>query len=146
MQPLGILVLAILAAIAGFTALNWAVLSTPLPLSFLLFVAEAPPGLILLAAALVFALIFLGYVVATRTAMLIESRRHARELAALRDVAERAEASRIHELRAELRELGERQAAADRALEDSLRRAIDEAALGIAAHVGQVDDKLDRLR
>lgn len=146
MQPLGVLVLAILAAIAVFTALNWAVLSTPVSLSFLVLSAEAPPGLILLGAALACALIFLAYVAATRTAMLVESRRHAQELAAQRDLAERAEASRLHELRAELREMGERQAAATLALEERLRKALEESANGLAAHLGQVDDKLNRLR
>ncbi|MGE0876731.1 MAG: LapA family protein [Burkholderiales bacterium] len=146
MQWLGALIFVSLAALAGFAALNWTVLSTPVALSFLFFTAEAPPGLILLGTTLAFAVVFLAYASVQRTTLLIESRRHMQEMSAQRDLAERAEASRLIELRAEVKEQGERQVAALRDLEAGLRHALDEAANGIAAHVGEVEDKLDRLR
>jgi hypothetical protein len=146
MHALGIIIIVSLVALAAFAALNWSVLSTPVALSFLFFTAEAAPGLILLGAVLVFAVIFLAYASVQRTSLLLESRRHMQEMSAQRDLAERAEASRLVELRAEVREQGERQAAAVRELEAGLRVALDEAVNGLSADVGQIDDKLERLR
>jgi cell division protein FtsB len=97
--------------------------------------AQVPPGVIVLGFALGFALALFAYAAWQRTAQLIEERRVAREVADLRNLAANAEASRLRELREEL--------AAQMA---ALRRTIDESANGIAASVGQLDDKLDRLR
>lgn len=133
MPVLGILILVSLALLAMFAAVNWSALTAPTTLSFVAFQTEAPLGLILLGVALGFALVLLGYAAIQRTAMLMQSRRQAQELSAQRELAERAEASRIHELRLQL----EQETAA-------LRQAIEEAANGLAASIGQVDDKLDR--
>jgi len=133
MKILDSAILAALAALAIFAALNWDALTARTALSFVLFTVEAPLGLILMGFALGFAVVLLGYAAAQRTTLLIEARRHAQELKAQRDIAERAEASRIEELRLQL----ERETAA-------LRTAIEQAANGLAASIGQVEDKLDR--
>jgi uncharacterized integral membrane protein len=130
---LGIAILVALALLALFSALNWSALTAPTALSFVFFTVEGPLGVILLGAALAFALVLLAYAAMQRTSMLMESRRQAQELKAQRDLAEQAEASRLHELRQQL----ERECA-------DLRSRIDEAANSLAAGIGQIDDKLSR--
>lgn len=66
--------------------------------------------------------------------MATESRRMAQELAAQRELADKAEASRFTELSAHL----DQQVA-------GLRQAMAEVANGISADIGQMDDKLDRV-
>lgn len=94
-----ILLLLAIAAVAGFTALNWSEFTRTIPLSFGVTVAQAPFGLILLGFLGVTLLVFVAIDGSHRTANLIEAREHARALAAQRELAERAEASRIAELR-----------------------------------------------
>lgn len=134
MRILGAVVLASLALLAIFAAVNWSALSAPATLSFVVLTAEAAPGLILLGFALGLPLLMLGYAATQRTAMLMESRRYAQELAAQREIAEHAEASRLRELGQQL----EREAAA-------LRLSIEQTANGLAASIGQLDDKLERV-
>jgi uncharacterized integral membrane protein len=135
MKTLAITAMLALLLLAVFAALNWAVLSAPAAVSFGFVTAQAPAGVIVLAFAIGFALAFVAYAAWQRTAQLIEARRVAQEVRELRALAESAEASRLHALREEL--------TAEFA---ALRRTMDESANGIAASLGQLDDKLDRLR
>ena len=88
--------------------------------------------------------------------MLLETRRHTKELQAQRELADKAEASRFTELRAYLaselgRLQGERVAETQQAgarlqqLEERLQQKVDEAARGHSAHLGEIEDKLDRV-
>ena len=85
------------------------------------------------------------------TTMLVEARRHNQELQAQRKLAEAAEVSRLGELRtqverefAQLRAaIGELDGQMDRR-EQSIKQALDEAASGLAAMMGEMDDKIDR--
>jgi hypothetical protein len=129
------LVLLAAALVALFAALNWSALSATVPVSLGPASVQAAPGVIVLACALGFALALLAYIAWQRTAQLIEARRHAEELRALRALAEDAEASRLRELRAEL--------ARDFA---ALRGTIEESGNGLAASIGQLDDKLERAK
>jgi hypothetical protein len=135
MMAVALLVLLAAALVALFAALNWGSLSATVPVHLGLATVEAAPGVIVLACALGFALALLAYIAWQRTAQLIEARRHAEELRALRALAEDAEASRLRELRAEL--------ARDFA---ALRGTIEESGNGLAASIGQLDDKLERAR
>lgn len=146
---------AALLALFALAAANWSVFSNPTPLSLLFVEFEAPLGLLLLGATLGIALLFFAYSASLRTAMLLESRRLTRELEEQRQLADQAEASRFTELRAVLEQsaadLAERvqgagaaQAERAEALEQGLRSALEVAANSLAAHIGQVDDKLDR--
>jgi hypothetical protein len=117
---------------------------------------QAPLGLVVLAFTAVLGLLFIVHIVMQQAGAVAEGRLHAKELAAQRDLADRAEASRFSELRAyidsELRRL-ETQAAEQRgavlarvdALQGSLLAKVDEATRSLSAYVGVVDDKLDRL-
>jgi uncharacterized integral membrane protein len=123
MKLLTAAILAVLLVLFVFAALNWAALAAPTPVSFAFFRAEAPLGIIVLGFAIVFALLAAGHAAAVRAAMLVEARRQAQELRSLRELADNAEASRLAEL----------------------RRQLDEATNTLAAHIGELDDKLDRL-
>jgi|SRR5688572_5984884 hypothetical protein len=133
MKTMAVAALLAVALLLAFAALNWAALSLPSAVSFGVMTVQAPAGVIVLGFALGFALALLAYAAWQRTAQLIEARRVSHEVAELRRLAEDAEASRLRALREEM--------AAEFA---ALRRTIDESANGIAAALGQLDDKLDR--
>ena len=142
-------------AIAALAALNWGTLAAPTPVSLGVASITAPLGLLLLALFALFAVVALAYVAYLRSAVLLDTRRHAKELAAQRDLADRAEASRIAELRSTLdaaRQADRAQAAQDRdrllARLDQLERAlgvrIEQADNSTAAYFGALDDRLAR--
>ena len=134
MKLLGVVILIVLALIGAFALVNWNALATPVPVSLLVGTVDMPLGIILLSA-LVLVVLLLGlYVLLLRTAMYTESRRMAQELAAQRELADKAEASRFTELSAHL----DQQVA-------GLRQAMTEVANGVSADIGQMDDKLDRV-
>lgn len=134
MKFLGIVILVVLALIAAFALVNWNALATPIPVSLLVGTVDMPLGMMLLSA-LVGVVLLLGlYVLLLRTAMYTESRRMAQELAAQRDLADKAEASRFTELSAHL----DQQVA-------GLKQAMVEGANSLSADIGQIDDKLDRV-
>ena len=117
-----------------FAIANWSLLTAPATLSFLLFSFEGPLGVILLGAMLVLVTLAAVYVLSLRTAMLMEMRRHTKELEAQRKLADSAEASRFTELSARID-----------ALEAKLLQALGETSNSMSAYIGEVDDKLDRL-
>lgn len=134
MKLLGIVILIVLALIGAFALVNWNAMATPVPVSLLVGTVDMPLGMILLSA-LVLVVLLLGlYVLLLRTAMYTESRRMAQELAAQRELADKAEASRFTELSAHL----DQQVA-------GLKQAMAEVANGLSADIGQMDDKLDRV-
>jgi hypothetical protein len=151
MNILGAIILVALFLLAVFTLANWAVLTASTTLSFIVFNVEGPLGAILLGTMLVLVALFGLYALMLRTNMLMESRRHNQELQAQRKLAETAEASRLSELRtqvesefAQLRAaIGELDAQMDRH-EQSLKQSLDDSANGLAALVGEMDDKIDR--
>src|SRR5262245_22153657 len=97
-----VLLLVVLAAVAAFAALNWGAFLAPTTLSLGVAEVHAPLGLIMLGLIAVITVFFLGYLVYLQTTVLMESRRHAKELQAQRELADQAEASRFTELRAHL--------------------------------------------
>jgi uncharacterized integral membrane protein len=151
MNILGAIILVALFLLAVFTLANWSVLTAPTTLSFVAFEIDGPLGMILLGITLALVALFALYALALRTNMLMESRRHNQELQAQRKLAESAETSRIDELRAQIERefasLRERDGDAggriDR-VEQSLRQSLDEATNTLVAHLGEMDDKLDR--
>ncbi len=151
-----LLVVVVVAALAALALFNWPAISAVTSVSLGMAHVQAPLGLLLLAFTAALGLLFVVHSVVQQTRAGSEARRHAKELAAQRDLADRAEASRFSELRAfldaELRRL-DAQAADQRAgvvtridgLEAALRAKVDEATRTLSAYVGEVDDKLDRL-
>lgn len=151
MNFLGAVILVALFLLAVFTLANWSVLSAPATLSFIAFEVDGPLGVILLGGTLVLVALFVLYALSLRTSMLMDSRRHNQELEAQRKLAESAEASRLSELRAQIGQefaqlqgaIAARDARMD-AMEQSMKQSLDEAANGLAALVGEMDDKIDR--
>lgn len=156
MNFITLLVVVVVAALAALALFNWPAISAVTSVSLGMAHVQAPLGLLLLAFTAALGLLFVVHSVVQQTRAGSEARRHAKELAAQRDLADRAEASRFSELRAfldaELRRL-DAQAADQRAgvvtridgLEAALRAKVDEATRTLSAYVGEVDDKLDRL-
>lgn len=108
-----LLVVAILL-VAGFAALNWPEIARSTPLSFGIFVTDAPLGAILLALLALTLVLFLASSAAMRTQSLVDYRQHQKALEAQRELADNAEASRFTELRShldtQLREMRDRDA------------------------------------
>jgi uncharacterized integral membrane protein len=155
MRLLGVLILLALALFGAFVVVNWSVLATPTTLSFLTFTVVAPLGIIQLAVTLGVALLCAFYVMALRTSMLLESRRHAKELRAQRALADEAEGARLTELAAHLdrrldqllSEVAAIEAKADARgarLEQSAHDKLEQGINTISAYLGELDEKLDR--
>lgn len=155
MKILGPLIFVGLILLGVFALANWSVLSAPTTLSFVAFSLEAPLGLVLLGTILVFVALFTVYVLVLRTSMLMDTRRHANELRDQHQLAEKAEASRLSELRSQLeREFAQVRETAEKAhadlgirvdgMEQALRNAIEESSRSLSAYIGEVEDKLDR--
>jgi hypothetical protein len=150
-----VVILFVLGALALFTALNWSAFITPTTLSLVFATVEAPLGLILLGLVVLLAALFLLYVVYLQSSVLMETRRHARELQAQRELAEQAEGSRFHELRAFLEtHLQSMAQQTERSkteliarleqLERDARSAIAQCENTVAAYMAELDDRLQR--
>lgn len=147
--------LLLVAAIAIFTLVNWSAFTTPTTLSLVFGTVQAPLGLIMLVLTGLLAALFLVYIVYQQAGLIVETRRASRDMAAQRELADKAEASRFTELRAflasELRTLETRIAEAQaensrrvEASEQALATRLTETTNGLAAHLGEVEDKIDR--
>ena len=149
-----LLILTVLGVIAIFSALNWSAFIAPTVLSLGFTSVEAPLGLILLAIVALLTLLFLVYITYLQSTVLLESRRHARELQLQRDLAEQAETSRFNQLRS-LTETELEKLAADIEQSKSLlltrleqidrdfRAALEQTANSLAAYIGELEDKFD---
>jgi len=155
MKILGPLIFAGMILLGIFTLANWTTLSTPAPLSFIAFKLDAPLGWVLLGLILVFLAMFTAYVLTLRTTMLMDARRFAKELQVQQQLADKAEASRLNDLRTQLDQtFAQLQAAHEQArtdlnvrmdgMEQALLNAIEESGRSLSAYVGEVEDKLDR--
>lgn len=152
-----LLLLLTLVAIVAFTALNWSAFMTPTTLSLGVADVQAPLGLVMLGMVAFLAALFLVFVVYLQTSVLLEARRHARELQANRELAGQAEASRFTELRGFFEAELKRQAGLDaesRAvvlarldqLDRDLRSAVEQSGNTLAAYIGELEDRLERER
>lgn len=149
------LLLVLLLVIALFAALNWSAFTAPTTLSLLVTTVQAPLGLIMLGAVLLLTLLFTVFATYLQTAALLSSRQHAKEIAAQRRLADQAEASRIAELQhllaSSLMKLEQQSQEARAAalarmdgLEQDLRLTIAHECAGLAAQIGELEDRLGR--
>ena len=90
------------AAIVAFIGVNWAEMTRPTDLSLVFTEIRAPLGLVLLGLMALLSAVFVGLIAYTQGTVLMETRRHAKELSAQRELADKAEASRFTDLRAHL--------------------------------------------
>ena len=150
-----LLLLLVLTVIAIFAAINWSVITAPATVSLLVADTQAPLGLFMFGLTVLVTVLFLIFAAYLQTTVLLDARRHSRELQAQRELADKAEASRFTDLRnyldMELRKLGEQMAESrlgviarvDLAQQD-LRTTIEESGNSLAAHVGELEDRLER--
>ncbi|WP_338798960.1 LapA family protein [Acidovorax sp. DW039] len=100
MKMLSTLLLLIIAAIATVAALNWEALSVVTAVSVGLATFDAPLGLLMLGLTALLGVLLVAYVLSLQGTVLLETRRHTKEMQAQRELADKAEASRFTELRA----------------------------------------------
>jgi len=132
-----LLLLLVLAAVVLFAAVNWHAIVTPTTVSLLVTDIQAPLGLLLLGITVIITALFLIFVAYLQTTVLLDARRHSRELQTQRELADSAEASRFTELRAHLdTEL--------RKSSDEVRAAIEQSGNTLAAYIGELEDRLER--
>ena len=148
-----LLLLVVLTGIVVFAGVNWGVITAPTTVSLLVADIQAPLGLILFGLTVLVTVLFLIFAAYLQTTVLLDARRHSRELQAQRELADKAEASRFTDLRnyldMELRKLGEQMAESrlgviarvDLAQQD-LRTTIEESGNSLAAHIGELEDRL----
>lgn len=155
MKIKSLLLLLILAMVAAFAALNWQVFLAPTELSLGYTTVHVPLGLVMLGLLVFITVLFLGFVVYLQTSVLLEARRHSRELKTNRDLANDAEVSRFTELRtfldAELARQTNLQVESRTAviaridqLEQDLRVITEQSGNSLAACIGELEDRLEK--
>ena len=117
---------AVLVLVGLFALINWSAFTALTPISLVFTTVEAPLGLIMLGLVAFLCVLFTVWVISLQAASLMEARRQTRELQTQRDLADRAEASRFTELRADL------------------MARLNENANATAAYFGELEDRLDR--
>ena len=147
--------LVVVLLIAALAALNWSLLASPTLMSVGFMQVTAPFGLIMLGLTALLGIFFVAYVVYLQSSILLETRRHTKEMQAQRDLADKAEASRFTELRnfletqenAHMARNAERHAALLARLEQfesTARSRAEQTENSIAAHIGQLEDRFER--
>lgn len=155
MKTRTVLLIVFLMLILIFAAVNWAEFTRPAELSLLVTTVQAPLGLVMLGLTVLLTGVFIAYALYLQTSMLLEARRHTKELHIQRELADHAEVSRITEMRnlmtAEMRNLMERSEDAQRATLDRIERlerhlmsAFEESGNSVAATIGELDDRIVR--
>ena len=150
-----LLFIIILGAIGALAALNWTAFSTPTTLWLGVTTVQAPLGLVMLGFTALLTAFFLGVIIYLQSSVLLEARRHAKELQVHRERADQAEASRFSELRQliqlEMQSAGKQNLELRGALLDRLDRmdtgiatAIEQSGNSVAAHIGELEDRLER--
>ncbi|MEG0922280.1 MAG: LapA family protein [Comamonas sp.] len=144
MRSILLLIIAIL--IGGLAALNWEVLSAPSDVNLGITTLQAPLGILMLGLTVLLCVIFVAYVLSLQGSVMMEARRHNKEMTAQRELADKAEASRFTELRQVL----ESQHAAGQSalmarlgeLESHLIARVQESDNSNAAYIGQLEDRI----
>ncbi len=139
-----IIVVVVLVLLAVFVWQNWAAFNAPGDIKVLNQTTEAPLGLVMLGILGGLTLLYVVLYSSMRTASLIEFRRYSKEAEASRKLADEAESSRLGNLQTFLDvELKNVHAAIDAAA-GALREEIDTRHNIVIAHLGQIDDRLER--
>ncbi|MDB5776601.1 MAG: Signal transduction histidine kinase [Herbaspirillum sp.] len=147
--------IAVLAILAIFVAVNWTAFIAPTTLSLLFAEVQAPIGLVMLGVTIALVAIFLVYLLTMQTSVLLEHRRISKELDSQRGLADQAELSRLTELRGylqtELHQIALQQSQGLEALNtrlNALQQALGERIANtenaVAAQLGELDDRLQR--
>jgi uncharacterized integral membrane protein len=154
-RVLPVLLLLVLSGL--FALINWTAFTTPTTLNLGFMMVSAPLGAVMLGIVALLAVMYIASVVYLYSVALTETRRLNRDLAAQRELVDKAEASRFTELRdfmaAELQRVT--QAADDtrtvllarvEQMEQRSRAMMEETGNSLSAYIGQLEDRLDRER
>ena len=140
----------IVALMALLAALNWNTLATPSTVSLGVTEIQAPLGVLMLALTCLLSVFFVAYVLWLHGSVLLEARRHAKEMQTQRDLADKAEASRFTELRGVLEALHakDKQDVIARLdiLEAHLVQRAQESDNSTAAYVGQLEQQVHQIQ
>ena len=150
-----LLLLLVGAAIVAFIGVNWSAMTVPTDLNLIFTEIRAPLGLVLLGLMALLSAVFVGLIAYTQGTVLMETRRHAKELSAQRELADKAEASRFTELRNYIDSQRQQAVAADtqahaallarlEQLEKTLTLRVEQTDNSLAADVGELEDRLER--
>ena len=142
MRVRNLVLLVVLALVASFLAINWSAVTATAKFTLLLTSFEAPIGLVMLALIVVLVAAFGAYLILAQGAILLDTRRHAKELQAQRSLADRAEGSRVAEVRDLLRDELARLDARLTEHEERLQTELREGVNSLAATIGEIDDRL----
>ena len=139
----------VVALIAVLAAFNWTALTTPTAVSFGVTEIQAPLGVLMLALTILLSVFFIAYVLWMQGSVLLEARRHAKEMQSQRDLADKAEASRFTELRGVLEALHAKDKDALMArldvLEAHLAQRAQDSENSMAAYVGQLEQQVQKI-
>lgn len=144
----------VILLVGGFAAQNWPEFLRTSPLLFGVVVEESSLGLIMLAALGLTLLVFLVSSAMQDSRLWIESSRHTRSLQAQRDLAEKAEVSRLADLRqqldAHLKENRQREAILSTEFEKAmaqnqreLRNQLDQMNRMLDARLGEIESRME---
>lgn len=144
-----------IVVVAAFVALNVDEFTRISVLSLGFTTVQLSLGLVMLLLLVVATVVFLGSTLLMQSANLLETRKYARELNTQRDLADKAEASRFTELRhyleAQATAEREREAVASASMEQRfaahqkvLLTRLDQSDNTVAAHLGQLEDRLEQ--
>lgn len=140
------ILLLIALAVGGLAALNWETLAASSQVSVGLMTFDAPLGLLMLGLTTLLAVFFVAYVLSLQGSVLMEARRHTKEMQVQRELADKAEASRFTELRSYLEVQHVQAQAALMARIDSLEASLaaraEQSDNSTAAYVGQLEHQL----
>lgn len=148
------LILAIVL-LSAFVALNIDEFTRSSVLSLGFTSVQVSLGLVMLALVIAAAVIFLGTTLYMQSSNLLETRQYARELNTQRELADKAEASRFTELRHYLETQSATQLRREQALEQAMNdrfaqqnktllARLEQGDNTMAAHMGQLEDRLER--
>jgi len=133
-----------IALLAVFTAANWHAFTSPTTLDLLVASVNAPLGLVMLGLLGLVTLLLAVYMAMWQGAILMDTRRHAKELQQQRTLADQAEASRFSELRAALHDEVAQLHARLAEVRDAMRADLHQNADSLASMIGEMDDRLTR--
>ncbi|MEO8281009.1 MAG: LapA family protein [Ideonella sp.] len=114
-----------------FAAINWTVFTTPTTLSLWFTNIDAPLGVIMLLLLALALVAFTIWAIAMQGRALFDARRMTKDLAAQRELTDKAEASRFTELRNHM----------DTRM-DKLQRSIEQQGNGLAAQIGELENRM----
>jgi len=148
-----LLVALMVVAIVLFSALNWSALNAPASINLLVTQTQGPLGLVVLMLTAVLIALFVLLVISLQANVLLEAKRHSREMNAQRELADKAEASRFTELqqvlqqefaglREQLGNPGEVLARLD-SIQESLRKEVQESGNSLAAYIGELENRME---